>query len=87
MRITAQDLLRFELIDGVIPEPPGGAHEDRVAAAQALKSALLDQLDGLDVAYGRPPSLDAERLVQDRFTRYRRMGVFAEPAAAERGSG
>ena len=37
MKITAPDLLRFGIIDGIVPEPPGGAHTDHAAAAQALR--------------------------------------------------
>ena len=51
MKITAQDLLRFGIIDGVVPEPPGGAHRDHDAVMQAtgaaIESALRD-LSGLD---------------------------------------
>src|SRR5437868_2416573 len=35
MKITAPDLLRFEIIDAIVPEPPGGAHNDHAAAAEA----------------------------------------------------
>src|SRR5205814_9059109 len=38
MRITAQDMLGFDLIDGIVPEPPGGAQTDRLAAATAVKA-------------------------------------------------
>ena len=51
MRITAQDLLRFHIIDSIIPEPPGGAHRNPVAAMNAAGDAIesaLQELDGLD---------------------------------------
>src|SRR5947207_5004095 len=70
MRITAQDLLGFDLIDGIVPEPPGGAQTDRLAAATAVKAALLEQLGTLDGSYGRGPALDVPRLLADRFERY-----------------
>jgi acetyl-CoA carboxylase carboxyl transferase subunit alpha len=51
MKITAQDLLRLGVIDGIVPEPTGGAHRARdtaiAAAGDAIASALGD-LDGLD---------------------------------------
>ncbi len=51
MRITAQDLARFHIIDTIIPEPAGGAHRNPVAAmtaaGDAIESALHD-LEGLD---------------------------------------
>jgi acetyl-CoA carboxylase carboxyl transferase subunit alpha len=78
MKITAQDLLGFGLIDAIVPEPPGGAQTDRAAAAAAVKAAILEQLAALDAAYGRGPDLDIPRLLADRFERYRRMGVYGE---------
>jgi acetyl-CoA carboxylase carboxyl transferase subunit alpha len=69
MKITAPDLLRFGIADGIIPEPPGGAHTDHAAAAQALRTALLTQLAELD-----PIPLD--QLVAERAKRYRRIGAF-----------
>ncbi|QIB33253.1 acetyl-CoA carboxylase carboxyltransferase subunit alpha [Ancylobacter pratisalsi] len=51
MKITAQDLARFHIVDTVIAEPPGGAHRDpqaaMTAAGDAIESALRE-LDGLD---------------------------------------
>ena len=50
MKITAQDLLRFGIIDGIIPEPLGGAHRDPEAAVAAVGKAVgaaLDSMAGL----------------------------------------
>ncbi|MDQ0510461.1 acetyl-CoA carboxylase carboxyltransferase subunit alpha [Ancylobacter amanitiformis] len=51
MKITAQDLARFHVIDTIIPEPPGGAHRDpalaMTRAGDAIEAALQD-LEGLD---------------------------------------
>ena len=69
LRLTAEDLLSLGLIDGIIPEPPGGAHEDPQAAAENLRAALrrgLDQLAGLD----------ARALVDHRYAKFRKMGNF-----------
>ena len=44
MKITAQDLLRFGIIDGVIPEPSGGAHRDPQAAIRAAGDAVATSL-------------------------------------------
>jgi acetyl-CoA carboxylase carboxyl transferase subunit beta len=44
LRMCARDLLELRIIDGVVPEPPGGAHADRVSAAELLRSALLATL-------------------------------------------
>lgn len=41
LRITADQLVRLEVMDEVIPEPLGGAHSDPVAAFPAIKAAIL----------------------------------------------
>ena len=51
MKITAQDMVRFEVIDSVVPEPAGGAHRDPTAAVAATGEAIanaLMELRGLD---------------------------------------
>jgi acetyl-CoA carboxylase carboxyl transferase subunit alpha len=51
MRITAQDLIRFGVIDSIVPEPTGGAHRDPTAAITAAGEAIaeaLGELRGLD---------------------------------------
>ena len=48
MKITAQDLIKFGIIDGVIPEPAGGAHRDPAAAIAATGRAISDALRSLD---------------------------------------
>jgi acetyl-CoA carboxylase carboxyl transferase subunit alpha len=47
MKITAQDLLKFGIIDAVVPEPVGGAHRDPTAAIAALGNAIWRALEGL----------------------------------------
>ena len=69
LRLTAEDLLSFGLIDAIIPEPAGGAHEDPGAAAELLRVSLRKALEEL----GR---LSQNELVQQRYTKYRRMGNF-----------
>jgi acetyl-CoA carboxylase carboxyl transferase subunit alpha len=78
MRITAPDLLGFGLIDGIIPEPAGGAQTDRFTTAASIKAVLLEQLADLDQRFGRDESLDAARLVAARAERYRAMGQFEQ---------
>ncbi len=51
MKITAQDLLRFGIIDGIVPEPPGGAHRDPAAVFEATENAIAKALafyEGMD---------------------------------------
>jgi acetyl-CoA carboxylase carboxyl transferase subunit alpha len=69
LRLTAEDLLSLRLIDGVVPEPPGGAQEDPNAAAENLRVALRARLDELS---GLPPA----DLVERRYLKFRNMGNF-----------
>ena len=78
MRITAEDVWRFGIADQIVPEPPGGAHEDPAAAAASLGLALRATLGELDRFYGYGEALDVDRLLRDRFAKYRRIGVFDE---------
>ncbi len=75
LKLTAPDLLRLELVDGIIPEPEGGAQNDYDAASAALKSTLVQALAEL-------APLTPEQLVEDRYRKFRNMGnFFAEGAA------
>ena len=67
--MTAEDLLNFGLIDGIVPEPPGGAQGDPDAAAGLLRRKLADALEEL----GR---LSQSELVEQRYKKFRRMGNF-----------
>ena len=74
LRLTAEDLLQLGLIDGIIPEPPGGAHEDANAAAELVRRKLHDALEELG-------KLSGPELVEQRYMKFRRMGnFFAAPA-------
>jgi acetyl-CoA carboxylase carboxyl transferase subunit alpha len=69
LRLTAEDLKKLGLIDGIIPEPPGGANEDPAAAAESLRVHLRDHLGALC-------AMDAGSLVEHRCTKFRKMGNF-----------
>jgi acetyl-CoA carboxylase carboxyl transferase subunit alpha len=69
LKLTAPDLLELGLIDGIVPEPPGGAQEDYEAAAESLRHQLLVSLDNL--AY-----LSPAELVEHRYAKFRKMGNF-----------
>src|SRR5262245_18138594 len=71
MRVTAADLLRLGVIDGIVPEPAGGAHRNWEQAAANLRAALRHELAGLR-------GKSARALVEDRQERFRRIGVFEE---------
>ena len=71
LKLTAPDLLQLGVIDGIVPEPVGGAHRAPVEAAEALKRAVVENLDRLD-------SLEADELVSRRLEKYSSMGTFLE---------
>lgn len=71
LKITAKDLLELGLIDSIIPEPLGGAHNDLQATANSLKAELLKHLQ--DLAQRSGP----ERL-QQRYAKFRAYGSFTE---------
>jgi acetyl-CoA carboxylase carboxyl transferase subunit alpha len=73
LKITAEDLSRLGLVDGIIPEPIGGAHTDYAISAANLKSALLSQLA---VLKGIPP----DQRLQERYSKFRAFGQVHEPA-------
>jgi acetyl-CoA carboxylase carboxyl transferase subunit alpha len=75
LRMTARDLEKLELIDGIIPEPVGGAHADTNRAAELLKVTLLRALAEL-------APLSPEVLIEDRYQKFRRMGNFFTEAPA-----
>jgi acetyl-CoA carboxylase carboxyl transferase beta subunit/acetyl-CoA carboxylase carboxyl transferase alpha subunit len=74
LRLTAADLLRLGVVDGVVPEPPAGAHTDPSAAADVLGAVLRSALAEL----ARVP---ADQLVARRRERLRRIGS-PQPAVA-----
>ncbi len=71
MRVTAPDLLRLGVIDAIVPEPMGGAHRNWTEAAANLRAALSDHLWELR-------SKSGEELVEERYARFRRIGLFEE---------
>ena len=73
LKLTAADLERLEIVDGVLPEPIGGAHRDHAAAAATVRQALRRHLEALS-------GVPEEELVARRLQRYRRMGVFRDGA-------
>lgn len=74
LKMTSRDLLRFGIIDEVIAEPLGGAHRDHREAASSIKSYLLRALRELH-------EVPRENLLDLRYGKYRKMGVFVEGAA------
>ncbi len=69
LKLTAPDLLELGVIDEVIGEPPGGAHEDWDATATALKESLTRNLAELD-------KRSVADLLDGRYAKYREMGAW-----------
>ncbi len=69
LKLTAQDLRRLNLVDEIIPEPPGGAHLDPDAAAALVREALERVLDQFT-------PLSGAELVSQRYAKFRKMGNF-----------
>ena len=73
LKLTAQDIAELgTVIDEVIPEPPGGAHNDHSAAAAQVKKVLRRHLSELS-------KLSAAELVEQRYRKFRAMSVVEEP--------
>jgi acetyl-CoA carboxylase carboxyl transferase subunit alpha len=69
LRLTAEDLLSLGLIDGIVPEPPGGAQEDLDATAENLRKHLNCRIEQLG-------HMSGPELVEHRYEKFRRMGNF-----------
>jgi acetyl-CoA carboxylase carboxyl transferase subunit alpha len=74
LKLTAEDLLGFGVIDEIVREPLGGAHREPARMAAALKEAILRHLRPLLKRSG-------EDLVRDRYEKLRRIGVYEEERA------
>ncbi|HTN86013.1 MAG TPA: acetyl-CoA carboxylase carboxyl transferase subunit alpha, partial [Sorangium sp.] len=69
LKITAPDLLQLGVVDTIVEEPTGGAHQDHDEAAALLDKALWATLTSMD-------GLSPEELVDDRYRRFRGLGSF-----------
>lgn len=76
LKITAKDLLELKLVDEIIPEPLGGAHNDWKATAESLKKHLLTQLEEI-------LALPAAERLKKRYDKFRAYGHFVEKIDAE----
>ena len=74
LKITARELVDMDLVDGVVPEPEGGAHTDHELAAQLLDAELFRALTELS-------AVPLPALLERRYQRFRRMGQFFTPSA------
>ena len=71
LKLTAEDLIQFGIIDVIVPEPLGGAHKDHKQMAETLKEYLLKELKPL-------LKLNPEKLIAKRLEKFAKMGVYEE---------
>jgi acetyl-CoA carboxylase carboxyl transferase subunit alpha len=69
LKMTAPDLLRLGIVDRIVDEPAGGAHQDPDAAARLVEAAVGEALSALEPA-------SADELVEERYQRFRKMGAY-----------
>jgi acetyl-CoA carboxylase carboxyl transferase subunit alpha len=70
LKLTAKDLKELKLVDDVIPEPLGGAHQNQEAAITNLRDAIIRHL-------GELVEIPMDQLLEQRYEKFRRMGFFA----------
>ncbi len=71
LKLTAADMLKFNMIDGIIEEPIGGAHTDYQATAARVKERILADLAELD-------QLSAQERIERRIAKFASMGVYKQ---------
>ncbi len=71
LKLTAQNLLELKIIDGIIPEPLGGAHRDPEGMTKTISEILLSSYEELNAK-------TQGRLIEDRYKRFRKIGSFKE---------
>ena len=69
LKITSEDLLKLEVIDGIVKEPLGGAHCDYDKMGADLKATILSAINELE-------NVEPSKLREERYNKFRRMGVF-----------
>ncbi len=71
LKLTASDMLENKIIDGIIPEPLGGAHTDITAAVKEVKKVILRQIKSLS-------KLEPRERIEKRMEKFFKMGVVVE---------
>jgi acetyl-CoA carboxylase carboxyl transferase subunit alpha len=71
LKLTADRMLEFGIIDGIIPEPAGGAHWDYAEAAGYVKTTILKAIQELSV-------IDPKTRIEQRIEKYGKMGFWEE---------
>ena len=75
LKLTAENLLKLEVVDEIVAEPEGGAHRDYDSVAENLGTALRRNLE-------RISEIPIEELLNRRYEKFRRLGSFSEGEAA-----
>ena len=70
LTLTAQECKELGIIDGIVPEPPGGAHTNPQEAAQELRLAIVKELASFS-------NISPKNLVKNRYKRFRNMGEYS----------
>ena len=71
LKLTAQDLLKLDVVDEIVPEPEGGAHRDYDSAVENLGRALRQNLQDIS-------KIPIDELLKKRYEKFRRIGIFTE---------
>ena len=71
LKLTGEHLLKFGIVDEIIPEPQGGAHRDPESVAAQLKKAILKNIKELS-------SLSTKELLDQRYEKFRSIGHIVE---------
>ncbi|NDG84765.1 MAG: acetyl-CoA carboxylase carboxyltransferase subunit alpha [Proteobacteria bacterium] len=78
LKITSKDLEALQLVDAVIEEPNGGAHRDKAGAIESMARTLETRFGPLALQdFKDPRSKTAQKIKNDRFKKFRKMGEFA----------
>lgn len=71
LKLTAKDLIKLEIIDGIVKEPLGGAHRNPEETAMAIKKMIEKDLDDFN-------NIDTDTLIKERYNKFRKIGKFIE---------
>lgn len=71
LKLTAEDMLKFKLIDGIVKEPLGGAHTNIKQMSSILKKTIMENISELQ-------KIPTDKLLQQRIDKFCAMGVYSE---------
>jgi acetyl-CoA carboxylase carboxyl transferase subunit alpha len=71
LKLTAQDLLKLDVVDEIVPEPEGGAHRDYDSVGENLSRALRRTLQQIS-------KIPINELLKKRYEKFRRIGIYTE---------